>query len=256
MTFNVMCSFCAHNDEMGGLLERLPGIADTINRHDPDLVSLQELFTAREAKKLRQLLATEYEAIYAKAIVGFADPTLLVRKSRFRVLGKGGFWLGPNAPDFSFGWSIAYPRRVQWAELEDRATGRRFTFAGTHFDNNHKNKNPSVKLVVERFRSEMTPLILAGDLNLGPNSEGYATLTGSLRDTYGEVSVHPYVANGPTVNSDGCNLSKGSVFPSCRIDHVLLSQNAPWRTRGWSVDAYRYARGFVSDHRAVVVDLE
>ena len=194
--------------------------------------------------------------IHVRGLVGYADPTLLVRKSRFRVGKTGGFWLGPNAPDFNFGWSIAYPRRVESVELEDRTTGIKFTFAGTHFDNNRKNKTPSAKLVVEEFIGGDYPVIFAGDSNLAPGTEGYATLAGGFRDTFTEVANHPYISNGPTENSDGCNLSKGSIFPACRIDHVLLSPNSPWRTKSWSVDTFRYKRGFVSDHRAVVVELE
>lgn len=260
MSFNVMCSFCGHNDEIGHFRRRLPLIADTINRHDPDLISVQELFTRGQVRRLRRKLKTEYETLFAHAIFGYADPTLFVRKSRFRVLDRGGFWLGPNSPHFSFGWAFAYPRRVEWADLEDRSTGRRFRFVGTHFDNNGKNKGPSAELVVRNVFDGSFPLdlpvVFAGDTNLRPASEGYATLAGAFRDTFDEVDSHPFVANGPTTNADGCDLDPRSVFPECRIDHVMLSPSAPWRTKAWRLDTFKYARGFVSDHRALVVDLE
>ena len=257
MTFNVMCSICRNTAEIGPLSERMAGIADTINRHDPDLVSLQEFFTGARAKELGRRLAGDYEMVYATSrFLDYADPTLLVRKSRFVVLRSGGFWLGPNAPGFSFGWKLAIPRRVEWAELEDRATGLRFTFAGTHFDARGKNRNPSAALVVKTFLPTDTPLIFAGDSNLRPGTPGFNTLVASFRDTFTEVSEHPYLANGPTMNSDGCGLDPRLVFPDCRIDHVLLSPGAPWRTRSWSIDVHKYARGFISDHRAIVVDLD
>lgn len=256
MSFNVMCSFCGHNDEIGHFKKRLPQIADTIDRHDPDLISVQELFTRGQMRKLRRRLKTEYETVFAHAIIGYADPTLFIRKSRFRVLDHGGFWLGPNAPNFSFGWAIAYPRRVEWAELEDRATGRRFRFVGTHFDNNRKNKTPSAELLVRSVLPSDLPVIFAGDTNLRPSMTGYATLAGAFRDTFTEVVDHPFVANGPTVNSDGCDLDPTAIFPDCRIDHVMLSPNAPWKTKAWRLDAFKYAKGFTSDHRALIVDLE
>ena len=257
MTFNVMCVVCGHFDEIGPLSERMAGIADTINRHDPDLVSLQELLTGSQAKDLRRLLHGDYQMVYAEGpYFGFADPTLLVRTSRFVVHRTGGFWLGPSAPEFSFGWVLALPRRVEWAELEDRTNGLRFTFAGTHFDARRRNSNPSAELVVKTMLPAETPLIFAGDSNLRPGAPGFATLSAAFRDTFTEVSEHPFVANGPTRNSDGCSLDPALVFPDCRIDHVLLSPGAPWKTRSWSVDVFKYARGFVSDHRAIVVDLE
>ena len=83
-----------------------------------------------------------------------------------------------------------------------------------------------------------------------------AHLSAAFRDTFTEVSEHPFIANGPTRNSDGCRLDPVLVFPDCRIDHVLLSPGAPWKTRSWSVDVFLYPRGFASDHRAIVVDLE
>ena len=257
MTFNVMCIICGHTNDIGPVPERMAGVADTINRHDPDLVSLQELLTGAQAEELRRLLAGNYEMVYADGpLFGFADPTLLVRKSRFRVRRTGGFWLGPNSPGFTLGWVLALPRRVEWAELEDRTTGLRFTFAGAHFDARRKNSNPSAELVVKTFFPTDTPLIFAGDSNLPPGTRGFDTLAAAFRDTFTEVSEHRYVANGPTANSDGCNLDPAFVFPDCRIDHVLLSPGAPWRTRSWSVDVFKYARGFASDHRAIVVDLE
>jgi endonuclease/exonuclease/phosphatase family metal-dependent hydrolase len=257
MTFNVMCSLCGHRDEIGSLSERIAEIADTINRHDPDLVSLQELLTGGQAAELRRLLRGDYQMIYADGpLLGFPDPCLLVRTSRFRVLRTGGFWLGPRSPGFTLGWVLALPRRVEWAELEERASGLRFTFAGAHFDARRKNSNPSAELVVKTLLPADAPLIFAGDSNLRPGTRGFGTLVAAFRDTFQEVPEHPYVANGPTVNSDGCDLDPASVFPECRIDHVLLSPGAPWRTRSWRVDVFKYARGFASDHRAVVVDLE
>jgi endonuclease/exonuclease/phosphatase family metal-dependent hydrolase len=257
MTFNVMCSVCGHRDELGSLSERIAGIADTINRHDPDLVSLQELLTVGQAEALRSLLHGDYQMVYADGrFFGFPDPALLVRTSRFRVRRTGGFWLGPDAPGFSLGWVLALPRRVEWAELEDRADGLRFTFVGAHFDARRKNSNPAAELVVKTLLPTETPVVFAGDSNLRPGTRGFDTLVAAFRDTFREVSEHPYVANGPTQNSDGCDLDPASVFPECRIDHVLLSPGAPWRTRSWSVDVFKYARGFASDHRAIVVDLE
>ncbi|MBS1961922.1 MAG: endonuclease/exonuclease/phosphatase family protein [Bdellovibrionales bacterium] len=258
MSFNVMCSFCGHNGEIGRFKKRLPQIADTIDRHDPDLISVQELFTRSQMRRLRRRLKTEYETVFAHAIVGYADPTLFVRKSRFRVLDRGGFWLGPNAPRFGFGWAIAYPRRVEWADLEDLTSGRRFRFVGTHFDNNPKNKEPSAELLVRTVLpggATGLPVVFAGDTNLRPSMEGYATLARAFRDTFTEVEDHPFIAKGPTSNSDGCDLDPTAVFPDCRIDHVMLSPNAPWRTKAWRLDAFKYAKGFTSDHRAVIVDL-
>lgn len=258
MSFNTMCDFCAKKSESGRFVDRLDAITDTITRHDPDLIGLQEVRTRRQIRRIRNRLAGDYIALFARGFpLNYADPALFLRRSRFEVRESGGFWLGPNAPEFSLGWAVGLPRRVEYALVRDRRTGRTFYFVSAHFDNNSKNKEPSAKLFAEVWRGSAYPVIFAGDTNLRPALPGYATLLGDFRDTFAEVPTWKYFSNGMTTGSDGCNLSKDSVFPDCRVDHVLLSRDAPWKTRRWGVDVYRYAetRGFVSDHRAVIVEL-
>ncbi len=258
MSFNTMCDFCAKKSESGRFPDRLDAIADTINRHDPDLIGLQEVRTRRQIRRIRNRLSENYIAIFAQGFpLSYADPALLLRKSRFEVRDAGGFWLGPRAPDFSLGWSVGIPRRVEYALVRDRRSGKTFYFVSAHFDNNSRNKEPSARLFAEIFRDSRFPVIFAGDTNLRPALPGYGTLLSDFRDSFREVATWRYFANGMTTGSDGCNLSKDRVFPDCRVDHVLVSRDAPWRIRSWGVDVYRYpeTRGFVSDHRAVVVEL-
>ncbi len=260
MTFNIMCDFCAKGEAGGKFADRLVAVADTINRHDPDLVSLQELRTHGHVERLLALLHEKYTANFAEGfLLSYADPTLLVRTSRFTVVQKDGFWLGPHSPDFGLGWKkTSFPRRIEFVELTDDRSGKSLIFAGSHFDNNPRNRDPSAELLVKRFGGSAIPVIFAGDTNLRPDRPGYATLTAGFRDTFREVAAHPYVTNHPTVPTDGCNLEKAATFPGCRVDHVLLSKSAPWKTATWSVDTYTYpeTKGMISDHRAVIVELK
>lgn len=259
LTLNVMCDFCSKDKERGSFEDRMVAVADTINRHDPDLVSLQEFRTRGQVMGLLARVREKYTPVFASSfLLNYPDPVLLVRESRFTVLSKDGFWLGPRSPNFDLGWKTSFPRRVEFAELQDSKSGGQLLFAGTHFDNNPRNREPSAVLVVRKFASTLLPLIFAGDTNLRPDREGYSLLAGAFRDTFLEVKSHPYVSNGPTTSVDGCNLDKGPDFPICRVDHVFLSKGSPWKTRKWSVDAFRYpgTNGFLSDHRAVVVELE
>lgn len=225
MTFNVMCDFCGTTAENGRFHEKLVGVADTIRRHNPDLISIQEIWSGSDIRQLEKLLGDDYVSAYASNIfIGYADPTLFVRKSRFKVIKHDGIWLGPKAPGFSFGWATTFPRRLEWVVLEDRSDQLRFIFSGTHFDNRAVNKDPSVDLVIEKFREFKFPLIFAGDTNLRPTYPAYAKMKLALRDTFLEVDSHPYFSNAPVLNVDGCNVKKAPSFPDCRVDHVLLSQ--------------------------------
>lgn len=254
-----MCDFCAKGSDNGSFSDRLSAVADTLNRHDPDLVSLQELRTKGQVETLLSQVREKYIAVYAENFfLSYPDPVLLVKEKRFRVLVKDGFWLGPRSPSFDLGWKTSFPRRVEFAEIEDRESAERLIFAGTHFDNNPHNREPSADLVLKKFAVFPLPLIFAGDTNLRPDREGYARLTSVFRDTFRETGTHPYIANSPTKSADGCNLEKAPDFPECRVDHVFLSKSNPWKTRSWAIDAFRYpgTKGFVSDHRAVIVELE
>jgi endonuclease/exonuclease/phosphatase family metal-dependent hydrolase len=259
MTFNTMCDVCNGFRGFTRFNDRLDQIADTILRHDPDLIGLQEVRTRNQVRRIQNRLKGKYVAVFSKGFpLSYADPVQLVRKSRFKIGKKRGGWLGPKFPDFSFGWSTKIPRRMQSLELTDAHSGEGLLFVSAHFDNGFTNKGASAELLAKWAMEPGLPVIFAGDTNIKPNWSGYTTLTGAFRDTFHEVESIDYVANQPYTNSDGCNLNKGKTFPNCRVDHVLLSPSAPWRARSWGVDVYRYGkkRAFVSDHRAVIVELE
>jgi endonuclease/exonuclease/phosphatase family metal-dependent hydrolase len=258
MNFNTMCVFCGDKEEYGTFKQRLNAIADTINRHDPAILSLQEFTRKSEVNKLLKKLKSKYIKIHLKGLVSFVDPVLLVKKDRFEVTDEDSFWLGPNVK-LPLGWKVTFPRRLQWAELYDKETNQRFVLAGSHFDNSPTNKGPTAKLVNQYFKNFKLPVIFAGDTNLKPELEGYGDLLKDVfNDTFpGEDNV-VYYSNGVTAPNDGCNLSKDPLFPQCRVEHVLTSKNSPWKVKSWALDVFRYHGrvGFASDHRAVIVELE
>lgn len=91
------------------------------------------------------------------------------RKSRFKVLRSGTFWLS-ETPDEkgSVGWDAKYPRILTYAVMKDRASGRRFTFANCHTD--HKGaiaRERGLRLAVERLKGICagSPAVFVGDHN-------------------------------------------------------------------------------------------
>src|SRR5262249_25506530 len=149
---------------------------------DPDLISIQELRTRAQVNQLNRKLGNQYTLIYAKGLLSYTDATLMVRKSRFKVLATDGGFLGPHWPHFSFGWQTGMPRRLQIADLEDNQDGLKFRFAGTHFDNAGPDKEPSAEFVVDLFSKSELPVLFAGDTNSNPNSKSYGTLKTFFRN--------------------------------------------------------------------------
>ncbi|MBL7715749.1 MAG: endonuclease/exonuclease/phosphatase family protein [Bdellovibrionales bacterium] len=264
MNFNVMCRMCKKRKEYGKFKERLANIIDTVKRHDPDLISFQEVGTAGQLKKMNKMLGNRYEIFSHDRGLKWADPALFVKKERFTAANPGGVWLGKKLPKFSFGWGkLGIPRRFQWVFVKDRTNGQSFLFAGTHFDNHGANKAPASLYAAEffkaAFRDAGIPVLFAGDSNLNPSMEGYANLKSTgMTDSFHDVSQVTYFSNKPYDPNDACGDEKGAVFPDCRIDHVMKSPGFPWRATSWGVDVFRYTKWnwWVSDHRAVIVNFE
>ncbi len=260
MTFNTMCDVCGDRESYGKFRDRLNSIADTIQRHDPDLISLQEIRTRGQVRRLERRIREKYHTVFAQGrFFSYPDAVLMLRRSRFEVLQRGGFWLGPKFPRFSWGWKTGIPRRMEWVVARDLRTGMEFRFIGGHFDNSTQNKEPSAELVTSEFSVDAIPTIFAADSNLRPETSGYRRLLRGFRDTFAEVAAPEFISTGGGHQlADGCGFARGDRFPECRIDHVLISRGASWRVRRWAVDVEKYQGrvGFASDHRAVVVDLE
>tara|TARA_R110002049_G_scaffold190930_2_gene359599 strand:+ start:106 stop:879 length:774 start_codon:yes stop_codon:yes gene_type:complete len=255
-----MCDICGDKDHFDKFKKRVDQIVDTVKRSNPDIISFQEFRTKRQLLKINKRLGKQYEVLYSDGLIlNYADPALFIRKDRFEVIKHYSFWLGPRGGRFSFGWRFGIPRKLRYSVLKDKVSGLEFAFVGSHFDNSKKNKYPSAIMVNEHLIKKNLPIIFAADTNLKPDMEGLEFLKKDLfEDTFYKVDSVNYLANTPYSIHDACNIEKDTVFPDCRVDHVLLSKGSPFSVKKWSVDVYRYGnrKVFVSDHRAIIVDLE
>lgn len=256
MSFNVLCSFCSSDFDPWD--DRVPWIADTIARHEPALVGLQELTFAEEVDEVLAAVPG-YAAIYWDPDEGAAypDATVLYREALFEPVDVGFYWLSPT-PDlpmskgFADGFQLA--RLVTWAILRRLEDDAELLFATTHFDNNPPSQELSAPLVLERTAPlvQGRPGVLVGDYNSKPDSVAYATLTGgeplALVDAF-ELAPQWAVDSNmePPLTYD----------TSTRIDHVLVTDDG-WRATRWVVDTWVYGPedNFVSDHFAIMAELE
>lgn len=259
MTFNTMCDLCGDREVYDRFKDRIPQIVDTIKRHNPDLISLQEIRTKKQLKKINRALQDEYEILYSDGIIlNYADPALLVRKNRFKIIAHSSYWLGPKNGRFSFGWRVGIPRKLRFSLVKDRLTNQSFYFVGSHLDNSTKNKEPSAVITNRLIRELPYPTIFAADTNLKTQHHGYDLLLENLLVDSFEYANPEFISNSSNyTENDACNKSKAPTFPACRIDHILLTKDSPWLIERWLVDIYRYTERqvFASDHRATIVHL-
>ncbi len=260
MTFNVMCSSCAP----GGFEDwdsRVPYTGDTIRRHDPDLIGLQELFDGGEVAQIEAELpgyTTIWFAARDPGDLDYADATIAYRSGMFEALEHGFYWLSPT-PDTPYSNGFAppqLPRLVAWARLRELDSQLEFVFATTHFDNNAPSQEMSAPLVLERTAALAgeAPVIMVGDFNSRPDSPTYAILTAGV-DGEGPRFADAFVLS-PAWRADS-NLEPAPDYdPNQRIDHVFLA-GADWQAADWAVDQWGYGATmhYTSDHFAISVEV-
>ena len=263
MTFNVLCFFC--NDvEYDPWEDRLGYFTDIFQRHDPDLIGLQELlfFKGELEPILEQNPA--YSALYFKdetqdLFKEYADAAILYRTDRFEVVQNGCYWLSetPDVP-LSGGWADSnLPRLVAWAHLRQLSDGSELYFASTHFDNNSPNQEMSAPIFVEHTASWATnmPAIVVGDFNSRPDSPAYQTLISPHSATNIQLLNTFDLAADWAIATNQTPLP--AYDPAHRIDHIFVAGDHPWSAFDWAVDMYTYGPQdrYPSDHFAIIATL-
>ncbi|MFV8752069.1 endonuclease/exonuclease/phosphatase family protein [Nannocystaceae bacterium ST9] len=257
MTFNVLCSFC--DDTYDPWLDRIAYIADTITRHSPDLVGLQELFTAEEVQQLLDLSPGYSALFYSDDTSDYADATIWYRSDRYAVVDSGFYWLSP-APDLPFSVGFAqpqFPRLVAWAQLRELSTDAELLFVDTHFDNNSPSQELSAPLLLERTEAQAgtLPIVVVGDFNSRPDSTAYAILDQGVEGSGFSLTNSFDLAGEWSVES---NLDPAPDYdPSERIDHVWVA-GGTWTVPSWVVDTWVYGpdQKHTSDHFAITTQLQ
>jgi endonuclease/exonuclease/phosphatase family metal-dependent hydrolase len=258
-SINTMCKICDFKKEYGSFNDRLNYLADSVKRHNLDLIGTQEFQSARHVDKLSQLLKGAYLPIFKRGtLYPTTDAVIFVRKDKFEIISSDGAWLGPKAPHFSWGWKKpTLPRRFQWVYLREKASGKKFILVNAHFDNNQKNSLPSSRYTKNFFYNAKMPIIFTADTNTTPDMEGFRNLVGeNMQDSFDEAKIFDVYSNGPYHDDEMC-VSGMRNWPFCRIDHILISKNSGFEIQKFAVDIYKYnsKRKYLSDHRMVISEV-
>lgn len=200
----------------------------------------------------------DYQVFYTDSfLMSYADPAIAVNTKKFQVLEQGQFWLGPRDGKFSFGWKFALPRQSLWVKLKSLSDGQELIFITSHFDNRVENLLGGAKMLNSFTQEQKLPIVFAADTNCVPDFKGYTQLLGTNLINAFDIKEKFSAKGKSQKDEDFCYSRKGDEFPACRVDHVLLSKQHPWKVREWLIDARRFGEKerFPSDHRAVVNQL-
>jgi endonuclease/exonuclease/phosphatase family metal-dependent hydrolase len=252
MSFNIRVGLA--NDGENHWQNRKGLALSRIQAFGPDLLGLQECLDGDQAEFVRaNLPAYHFHGIHrgGPGSTSLEMAPLLFRRSAFRLLDTGCFWLSetPEVPG-SKSWGSNYPRTVCWAKLACLASGRVLTFVNTHFDYHPPAIAGDARVLgqwLDRIRNE-TPLIISGDFNADKDSEAYRTLTagGAQIDAFRQVQQQG--------TDEATYHAYGQGEEMAAIDWILVSGH--FRVLAAGIDRSRQGDLFPSDHYPLTAVLE
>ena len=258
LTFNIRYGSAPDGPQRWTLRKRL--VIDRIRDANPDLIGLQECEDNHQARYLRRALGDYgFTGVRAEPSGPEMAP-VLYRRSTFRKLGSGQFWLSesPGSPG-SYGWGTAFPRTVTWVKLERRGTPTPLYFVNTHFDYAPGVASRSAALL-RRWVDETVggrPVVITGDFNVGKRSAAYRRLTSPRGDASGHDQavrlVDAFRAAHPGGEGEGTYHAYGALRKPTPLDWILTSRH--FAVVDADVDCTRPNGRFPSDHFPLVATI-
>lgn len=179
MTFNVLCAGNGENH----WCRRQRLVRDIIKKYNPDTFGLQEAHYG-----WMKYICNAFRDTYSFVGVGKDDggikgefSPVFYKKDKFKLLGKGDFWLSqaPQLP--GLGWDAVENRTCSYAVLKDRLTGEKIVHFNTHLD--HVGTTAMLegaKLIIKKTEEfNDIPIVVTGDFNVTPDSAVYGLFLAS-----------------------------------------------------------------------------
>lgn len=190
---------------------RKENVVRMIHFYDLDIIGLQEVLVTQLnylKDNLRHYKTVGVGREDGKEKGEFAP--IFYRKTRFKMVQSGTFWLSETPEVISKGWDASLERIATWAIFRDKLTKKKFLFMNTHFDHiGEIARLESAKLLQKKSieLGENLPLILTGDFNLVPESMGIKTL------------IEPNGKHTLVNSSAVATLKYGPDWTTCGFDH-------------------------------------
>ena len=230
VTFNIR--FNTENDGINAWPNRIEMATGLLKFHEADLFGLQEALHGQILDVQKNMPGFEWFGVGRDdGEKGGEFSPVFYNKSKFILIESGTFWLSETPEKPSKGWDAALNRVVTWGKFKSKVTGKMFYYYNTHFDHRgDEARKKSAELIIKKIR-EMAgnsgyPVILTGDFNLTPETEGIANIRKYLRDSR-EITVAPPYGPVGTFNSFDWNAPMKD-----RIDYVFVNE---------MVDVLKYA---------------
>ncbi|KAF3223181.1 hypothetical protein TWF192_003131 [Orbilia oligospora] len=209
---------------------------------------------------------------------GEASP-VLYQPTIFHPQTNNTTWLSPTPDKPSKGWDAASIRIITHGIFKHLPTDREIVFMSTHLDDQgSKSRFHAAEMIiniVSEYVKQGLPVVLAGDFNSEVTQEAYKRLA---EEDSGVVDVKNHVGWAETYGERNTYTGFGYEGESEKvIDFIFLNDSVSkqvqqgensegktsvakkdWKVTGYAVmpNKFKDIGVFVSDHRAVVADLE
>ncbi|UTA69793.1 endonuclease/exonuclease/phosphatase family protein [Emticicia sp. 21SJ11W-3] len=174
---------------------------------------------------------------------------IFYKKSRFKVLKSGDFWLSETPDKPGKGWDATCCNRIcSWAKFQDLTTRKSFYFFSVHFDHQGvEARRQSGKLMVKKIKeiAADAPAICTGDFNSTPETEQIKEIQTLLNDAHNVTIMPPYGPEGTF------NAFKFDAPMNNRIDYIFVDKKIKVLKYGVLTDAKE--QRYPSDHQPVVI---
>lgn len=242
MSYNLKIS----GDGLRSVENRLPIIAKTIKKYEPDSFGVQEA----DKNWVESLAAemTEYSHVekYREDGIALGESSAIFYKTdKYELVDSGHFWLSQTPDEPSFGWDAACQRITSWVILKNKETGFTYAHFNTHLDHvGSQAPAESVALISAKIAeiAPDIPVVLTGDFNFREGSANYENIlkcglsdTKYLAEKYDDhATYHGYsviLTNTKPIDFIFVNgyvsSVKSSKIDSSALNHLLASDHLP-----------------------------
>ncbi|MCX6200399.1 MAG: endonuclease/exonuclease/phosphatase family protein [Bacteroidetes bacterium] len=222
MTYNIRNSHAA--DGVNKWNKRKQSLANVVLKMSPDILSTQEVLENQRKDLIKMLPAYDVFGVGRNNGKHAGEHSaIFYKREKYEIITGGNFWLSetPNLPG-SKSWDAAITRICSWVKLKDKQTYDEIYVFNTHFDhrgNIARTKSASLLRYMIDSIADDKPVIVAGDFNFKPDSEGYTEM---ISENHKINFSDAYSANAPDYTDCGFEVSSKKCS---RIDYIFFSKH-------------------------------
>lgn len=177
---------------------------------------------------------------------------IFYNSKEYDIVENSDFWLSETPEKVSVGWDASMERICSYALVRNKKSGKTFWVFNAHFDHRGTEaRKQSAQLILDMIDKKTSamklPVVLMGDLNLGPEEEPIKLISANMDDTRLVSETKPYGPSG-TFN----RFDKTFVMDR-RIDYIFTKN---FKVKKYAqIDDRLENNNFPSDHIPVLAEL-